>query len=153
MPKLRSDDDSKRRNWEAMMALNAETEKRWWLWTPKLRSNDMMTSNADWKKMLDLSAETENAALNAKMKMRLWTPNGKRDLMASNVKLKMQEDNEGKICPNVACYYNSQSMGRVWKRLHESQKMLRWRVGIVKSTINMASLPIWLNREPDKVPE
>ena len=24
-------DDSERRNWEAMMALNAKTEKRWWL--------------------------------------------------------------------------------------------------------------------------
>ena len=41
MPKLRSDDDSERRNWEAMMTLNAETEnddgskhwnwEYWWL--------------------------------------------------------------------------------------------------------------------------
>ena len=33
-------DDSKRRNWKAMMALNIVTKKRWWLWIPKLRSND-----------------------------------------------------------------------------------------------------------------
>ena len=41
---LRSDDGSERQtensdgselqNWKAMMALDAKTEKRWWLWTP-----------------------------------------------------------------------------------------------------------------------
>ena len=30
----KNDDGFERRNWEAMMALNAEIEKRWWLWTP-----------------------------------------------------------------------------------------------------------------------
>ena len=54
--KLRSDNGSERRNWEAiMMALNAETEnttrmtlntdtEKWWLWTPN--EDAMMTLNA-----------------------------------------------------------------------------------------------------------
>ena len=29
-------DGSEHQYWKAMMALNAKTEKRWWLWTPKL---------------------------------------------------------------------------------------------------------------------
>ena len=33
--------------------------------------------------------------------------------VALNAKMKMQGDNEGEICPSVACCYNSQSMGRV----------------------------------------
>ena len=68
--KLRSDNGSERRNWEAlMMALNAETEnvmrmtlntdtEKWWLWTPN--ENVMMA----------LNAETENATLNIKTEKR-----------------------------------------------------------------------------------
>ena len=82
--------------------------------------------------------QTEDAALNAK-----W----KRDMMVLNAKLKMRRDNERKICPSAACRYNSQSTGRVWKRLHESRNVLCWRVGMVKPTINMASQPIGLNHE------
>ena len=53
--KLRGDNGSECRNWEAiMMALNAETE-RWWLWTP----------NED--AMMALNTETENATLNVKL--------------------------------------------------------------------------------------
>ena len=60
MPKLRGDDGSERQNWEVMKALNAklkivmdlnaETDKRWWLWTPKLRSDEgseRQTENSD----------------------------------------------------------------------------------------------------------
>ena len=79
----------------AMMILNIETEKRWWrLLMPKLRSNDG-SERRNWETM-----------------------------MAMNAKLKVQGDNEGEICPSVACCYNSQSTEMVWKRLHESQMML-----------------------------
>ena len=37
---LKIDDDSERWTENTMMALNAETKKRWWLWTPKLRSDN-----------------------------------------------------------------------------------------------------------------
>ena len=117
------------------MALNAETEKRWWLWMPKLRSDDG-SNRRNWE--CGFERQNKNANLNAK-----W----KRNLMALNVKLKMQGNNEGNICPSVACRYNSQSIGNFWKRLHESQKMLCWRVGTVKSTANMVSQSIWLNHE------
>ena len=73
-----------------MMALNAETEKRWWwLWTPKLRSSDgskrrnwevmMMALNAKTKNpmIVALSAEIENATLNVKLKTWLWAPRWK----------------------------------------------------------------------------
>ena len=122
--KLRSDDDSKRR-----------TEKRWWLWMLKLKTN---VGSERWNWECGSKCQNENATLN---------PKRKRDLMALNVKLKMQGDSEGKICPSVACRYNSYSIGRVWKRLRESQKMLRWWVETVKLTTNMASQSIWLNHE------
>ena len=35
-----NDDGSERQNLEEVVALNVETEKRWWLWTLKLRSDD-----------------------------------------------------------------------------------------------------------------
>ena len=89
MPKLRDDDGSERQNWEVMkalnaklkivIALNAETEKRWWLWMPKLRTmmalnaklrsddgSECQTKNSDgserqnWKTMMALNAKTEN---------------------------------------------------------------------------------------------
>ena len=37
---LKTDDGSERRTENTVMALNAETKKWWWLWTPKLRSDD-----------------------------------------------------------------------------------------------------------------
>ena len=86
------------------MVLNAETERRRWLWTLKLRSDD------------DSERQNENATLNTKRE---------RDMMALNVELKMQRDNEGKICPNVACCYNSQSMEMVWNKLHENHDNIR----------------------------
>ena len=75
--KLMSDNDSERRNWEAMMmALNAETEnttrmalntdtEKWWLWMP----------NED--AMMALNAKTE--------KWWLCTPNWKCGMVTSNV--------------------------------------------------------------------
>ena len=96
--KLRSNDGSERRNWEAtMMALNAETEnamrmtlntetEKWWLWTPKLRSGDddsepqnwkMWLWTSNWKSMMALNIETENVTLNIKLKVWLWKPNWK----------------------------------------------------------------------------
>ena len=118
-------DGSERWSWEAMMTLNAEIEKRWWLWTPKSRM--MMALNVktenddgsecrnwewwwlwmsklrrdsgsecqDWEwwwlwmsklriddgfecrnreVMVSSNAQNENTDLNAKLKMRLWTP-------------------------------------------------------------------------------
>ena len=84
---LRSD-DSERRNWEAMMTLNAETEnamrmalnadtEKWWLWLPKLRSDDddsepqnwkMQLWTSNWKLMMALNVETENMTLNFKLR-------------------------------------------------------------------------------------
>ena len=102
MPKLRSDDGSERQtensdgserqNWKAMMALNAKTklkivmalntdsEQRWWLWTPRLemsmalntdteqrwwlwtsRLEMSMALNVDWEVMTTLNAKTENS--------------------------------------------------------------------------------------------
>ena len=95
------------------MALNAGTEKC-----------DMMTLNAElktnagsecWNWECGSERQNENTTLNAKRKI---------DMMALNVELKMQRDNDGEICPSVACYYNSQSTKNAWKRLHESQMML-----------------------------
>ena len=48
IPKLRSDNDSKRRNREAMVALNTETE------------NDDGSEHQKWKAMVALNAETKN---------------------------------------------------------------------------------------------
>ena len=42
-----------------LMALNAEAEKRWWLWTPKLWNNDG-SELWDWKAMMALTAKTKN---------------------------------------------------------------------------------------------
>ena len=62
-----------------MMALNAKTEKRWWLWTPKLRSDDDsecqnwewwwlwtlelgsddVFERRNWEVVMDLNVETE----------------------------------------------------------------------------------------------
>ena len=58
MPKLRSDDGSEGRNWEAMTALEVEIENRWWLWMPKLRSDDD-----------DSERQTEDATLNVDLKI------------------------------------------------------------------------------------
>ena len=76
------------------------------LWTPNWRCGS--------------ECQNENMTLNVKMKMWLWTSNGKKTWFFLNTKLKMRGDNEEKICPGVARCYNSQSIGRVWKRLHES---------------------------------
>ena len=68
-PKLRSDGDSERQNWEVMVALNAETKNDdgferwnwewWWLWTPKLRS-DGGFGRQNWEAMMTLNVEIEN---------------------------------------------------------------------------------------------
>ena len=50
-----NNDGSEHQNWKAMMALNAKTEKPWWLWTPKL------------KIVMALNAKTEK-------RQWLWTP-------------------------------------------------------------------------------
>ena len=172
-PKLRKDGGSEHPNWEKMVALNTQTEKRWWLWTPKLRrwrwlwtskwkcdferQTEDMALNAKIRRNGGSEHQTKNSnyecwteitALNAKMKMRLWTPKLRRDsgskrqtvnmMMALNAKknawpgtpnwrysserqivkkrwlwtprLRMNRDDEGGICPNVACYYRFQSM-------------------------------------------
>ena len=112
------DGGSERWDWEMMVALNAETKKRWWLWTPKLR-NDGGFERRNWKVMVALNAETEKrwwlwmlkrrcgyerqnwemmVALNAGTKKRwwLWMPNEKQT-MALNAKMKM---NNGFECQN-----------------------------------------------------
>ena len=132
MLKLRSDDGSKYWNWEGMMALNAKTKKRWWLWRPKLRSDDGF-NRRNWEAMMALNVKTRE---DDGFERRNWEA-----IMALNVETK------GKMCPSVACRYNSQSIGNVWNRLHELQKMFHWWVGTVKSIANMASQSIWLNHE------
>ena len=57
------------------------------------RKRDMMALNAELRTNDGFEHQTKDVALNAKMKM--------------------QGDNEGEICPSVACCYNSQSTGRV----------------------------------------
>ena len=47
--KLESDDGFEIRNWE-----------RWWLWTPKLRSDDDGFERRNWEAMMIPNAETEN---------------------------------------------------------------------------------------------
>ena len=49
------------------MALNAETEKRWWLLTPELRSDDG-SERWNWEVMMALNVETKNVALNVELK-------------------------------------------------------------------------------------
>ena len=46
-----NDDGSECWNWEVMMGLNTETEKRWWVWTPKLRS-DGGSERRNWEVMM-----------------------------------------------------------------------------------------------------
>ena len=58
----------------------------------------MMALNIELRTNDGSEFQTEDATLNIKRK---------KDIMALNVKLKMQGDNEGKICPSVACHYNS----------------------------------------------
>ena len=54
--KIENDDGSECQNWEAMMALNVETEKRWWLWMPNLRSDDGF-EHQNWEAMTALNAK------------------------------------------------------------------------------------------------
>ena len=101
-PKLKCDGGSERRNWEKMVALNAETKM--WLWTPKLR-NDGGFECRNWEAMMALNVErkTNNGSEREneneqwlwmpKLKMQLWTPNGKRTT-ALNAKRKMSLDIE-----------------------------------------------------------
>ena len=67
--KLRSD-GSERRNWECDS--ERQTKKWWWLWMPKLRSDNDGSECRNWETtMMALNAETENAmrmALNADTK-------------------------------------------------------------------------------------
>ena len=51
-------DNSERRNWEDMVALNAETEKKLWLWTPKLRRYGGF-ENRNWEEMTALNVEID----------------------------------------------------------------------------------------------
>ena len=134
-------DGSEHRSWETMMTLNAEIEKRWWIWMPKSRmmmalnvktENDDGSECQNWESMMDLNVETEKWWCHQmpKMKIRIWTPNWrcsserqsedaalntnrKIDMTTLNVELKMQGDNEGGICTSVTCYYSSQSMKMV----------------------------------------
>ena len=48
-------DGSERQNWKATMALNAELKTRWWLWTPKLKSDDS-DSERQTEKIIALEA-------------------------------------------------------------------------------------------------
>ena len=139
---LRTNDGSEHWNWECSFkhqnenaTLNVKRKRDMMALNVELRTND---GSECWNWEYDPERQNENVTLNVKRK---------KEMMALNVELKMQGDNEGEICPSVACCYNSQSMGRVWERLHESQKMLHWRVGTVKSTINMASQSIELNHK------
>ena len=51
-----------------MVTLNAEIEKRWWFWTPKLRRDDG-SERRNREAMMDLNAKTENVALNIELKI------------------------------------------------------------------------------------
>ena len=88
MPKLRSDDGSEHQNWEVMkMTLNVKlrsdndserrnrgcdsecrSENRWWLRTPKLKSDDGSECHTE-KVITTLNAETEDATLNVDLKI------------------------------------------------------------------------------------
>ena len=72
------------------MALNAETEKWWWLWTSKLRSDDD-SERWNWKAMMTLNAETENATM---VVLNVETENA-----TLNVKLKCEEIMRGRYAP------------------------------------------------------
>ena len=63
------------------MTLNTDTEK-WWLWTPKLRSDDDGSERQEENTMMALKAET-------KKWWWLWTP--KTENMTLNVKLKIDD--------------------------------------------------------------
>ena len=55
---IESGDDSERRDWEEIVALNAKAEKWLWLWMPKLRSGDD-SERWDWEEIVALNAETK----------------------------------------------------------------------------------------------
>ena len=112
-----------------------QTENRWWLWTPKLKSDNDGFECRNWEAiMMALNAETEKWWLwtlklrndggseRAKLEKWLWTPNWKCDMMTLNVinrewmvalNAKLQGNDEGDICHSVACRCKSQSIGRV----------------------------------------
>ena len=89
--KLRSDDDSERQT-KNSDGYEHQTEKRWWLWTPKLRTM-IMALNAELKTVVTtLNAKTEDATLNVDLKIDdgserrtekwqwwLWTPKLRSD--------------------------------------------------------------------------
>ena len=83
MSKLKSDDDDyERRTGNTVMALNAKTEKRWWLWTPNWKA--IMALNAKLKIVMALNAKTEK-------RQWLWMP-----------KLKSDDDSERQTKQNMA---------------------------------------------------
>ena len=66
---------------EKMVALNTETEKRGWLWTSKLRSNDDGFEHQNWKCNSERQIENTMMALNVETKKWwwLWTPKLRND--------------------------------------------------------------------------
>ena len=58
-------------NWKVMVALNVETEKRWWFWTAKLKSDGSFECR-NRETMVGLNAETEK-------RWWFWTPKLRND--------------------------------------------------------------------------
>ena len=141
-PELKSDGSSERQNWETMMALNGENKKWWWLWTSKLR-NDDGSKHLNWKQTMALNAklkkvvalmlkwkcgskcQTEDAALNAKIKMWLSTSKKNKDL---DVKMKMWlwTLNEKWTTTLNAKWKKVVALMSKWKCSSERQNKERW---------------------------
>ena len=111
-------------NWRQTMALNAETETV--TLNVKLRSDDDDSEHQIENTMTTPNVETEK-------RWWLWMPNEEVALMTPNVvnckwtvalNTKLQGNDEGEICPNVAWRCKSRSAGRVRKGLHRSRTML-----------------------------
>ena len=107
--KLGSDDGSERRNWECDS--ERQIEKQWWLWTPKLRSDNDGFECRNWKCDEDDSEHRnwEVMALNTETEKRwwwLWTPKLKN--VTLNVKLKIDDGSEHR---NWECDSEHQTKG------------------------------------------
>ena len=129
-----------------MITLNVDPKP--WLWTPNWNGGSerqmekerwLWMTNGKWT--MALNAKPNWVTMNVKLrKMTLNVVTRKtRRLWMSNCKGMM-----GEICRSIACRHNSQSIGRVWKRLHKSRKMLCWWVGMIKSND-----PLWNLQKSD----
>ena len=107
------------------VALNAKLKQ--WLWMPSGNNGfecqaKTTTLNAKWKQRLWTPNCNEMVAVNAQLWTDIYECQAERDeserynwedMVALNVELKMQGDDEREICPSVVCCHNSQSTRRV----------------------------------------